>query len=297
VALQSIYNPWHGDDLVLDLDRDGRPEIASVGVYGLLQIYESTGDDVWERIYTDSTRSYPGVGRVAAGGRDTDDNGLLELFVGGENQTTYEKEVFIYEPDGDRSFRRVASARALDGASGFQSGAIAQLEPGGKLRFVWQVYRQLRFYVSPSPGVWELEFVINEPSRGHQSVYARDLNRNGRDEIYWVSSVRPYQSLVYERPTLPTDAPGEPQAYARAALRVWPSPGRGDATVFLDPEILRRARAYHAFDAAGRIAFEGTIGTMPVIVPLHRLRPGIYFLQVTGDRGRPLASGRTTVIR
>jgi hypothetical protein len=113
-SLQTIYNPWAGDELVFDLDQDGRPEIADGG-QRRLQVYESTADDVWERIYTDSTGLINA--RILSGGQDTDGDGKRELFLGGEdwsNEPLVVRKIFIYQSDGDRSFTRVATLRARE---------------------------------------------------------------------------------------------------------------------------------------------------------------------------------------
>src|SRR5262249_31270692 len=109
---QGIYSPWVGERLLWDLNENGRPEIAK-GYFGELHIYESTADDTWEEIFADSTGLVNA--RVIAGGMDTDGNGKKEMFLGGEDPTTSERNVFIYEADGNRSFRRVATLAAYDG--------------------------------------------------------------------------------------------------------------------------------------------------------------------------------------
>jgi len=295
--VQSTYSPWLGDDLVFDLDEDGRPEIASGGLQGRLQIFESPADDVWERIFTDSTGLI--ASRIVSGGVDTDGDGKQELFLGGDDPNTFERKVFIYQPDGDQSFVRAATLAAFDNASGTMSGAMARLEPAGTVRFVWQIYQQLRLYSAATPGQWDLESVIPEPSTSHNAVYARDLNRNGRDEIYWISNNRTVSSLILERPMLPTDVSGGIRELGAALLRVAPSPCWGDATVFLDVAIASRAAEWSAFDAAGRLVFQRGMqcGTPRQAWAMPVLRPGIYFLRVTDGLGRPLATGRATVIR
>jgi len=298
-SLENIYNPWAGDELVLDLDRDGRPEIVNGG-QGRLQIYESTADDAWERIYVDSTGL---VGsRVLTGGQDTDGNGKRELFLGGEDWTTEPvvRQVFVYEPNGGRSFTRVATMSALDNASGGQWGALARTEYDGRVRFVWALYQHLRIYIATGPGEWQLETIIQDPDAPyHHAVFAYDLNRNGRDEIYWLSDVLGVPSLVLERPTLPTDVTGNTALPWAGTLRVAPSPCRGDASVFLDPVLAPRAALWSVFDASGRLVLQGSLGPRagPWLFPAKTLSSGLYFFRVTDALGQRVATGRAVVVR
>lgn len=297
-SAQGIYIPWAGDDLVWDLDRDGRPEIAN-GEDLRLQIFESTGNDMWEEIFTDSTGLINS--RIIAGGADTDGDGVRELFVGGEDWSLdpVVRKVFIYQPDGDRSFRRVGELSGDNVSSAGQWGALAQLDFDGKVRFIWGLSRHLRVFVAMNPGEWVLESTIQDPTQYHAAVYAGDLNRNGRDEIYWVSHVRTMPSLVYERPTLPTDvSEGRGHGFG-ASLRVAPSPCRGDAVVLLDARLAPRAAEWSAFDASGGVVVRRSVDTHPSpwVLPAESLRPGVYFLRVTDARGRSIAMGRTIVVR
>jgi len=296
----ALHNAWAGDDLLWDLDGDGRPEIANAaGQARSVQVFESTTDDVWERTYEDSTGL---IGQsVLSGGVDSDGDGIRELFVGGEDRDTGERRIIVYQPTGDRSFERVAEFGAFDGVLGEQWGTMARTEPGGPYRFYWALYRQLRVYRATAPGKWELETVIPDPNEfWHKSVYAHDLNRNGRDEIYWLTGNRFLTSLVLERPTFPTDASGG-QSAIRASVRVAPSPCRGDATVFLDPAVAARAAEWSLFDAAGRLVLHRPLDQQSSrtgwLLPADRLRPGLYFLRVRDAGGRPLATGRATVVR
>jgi len=297
---EAAYNAWTGDDLLWDLDLDGRPEIANA--YGLArstQIFESTGDDTWEKIYEDSTGLRNA--RVVSGGVDSDGDGIRELFVAGEDQETGERRILIYQPTGDRSFERVAEFGAFDGVLGEQWGTVARTEPGGPYRFYWALYRQLRVCIATAPGKWELETVIPDPNEfWHKSAYAYDLNRKGRDEIYWLTGNRFLTSLVLERPTHPTDASGGESPF-HATVRVAPSPCRGDATVFLDPSVAARAAEWSLFDAAGRLVLHRPLdrhnSRSGWLLPADRLRPGLYFLRVRDAGGQPLATGRATVVR
>ncbi len=298
-SLENMYNPWAGDELVWDLDRDGRPEIADGG-QGKLQIYESTADDVWERIYVDSTGLVSS--RILTGGQDSDGNGRRELFLGGEDWSIEPlvRKVFVYEPDGDRAFTRVATLTAFDNASGGQWGALTRTEYDGRIRFVWALYQHLRLYVTAGPGVWQLETIIQDPDAPyHHAVHAYDLNRNGRDEIYWLTSANNMPSLVLERPTLPTDVSGNTALPWVGTLRVTPSPCRGDAAVFLDPALAPRAALWSVFDASGRLVLQERLGPSagPWVLPAKTLSSGLYFLRVTDALGQRVATGRAVVVR
>lgn len=297
-SLQGIHVPWAGDELVWDLDQDGRPEIADGG-QGRLRIFESTADDVWEEIYSDSTGL---VGsRILTGGQDTDGDGARELFLGGEDWTVEPvlRKVFVYQPTGERSYTRVAELSGFDNGTGGQWGTLARLEPDGKFRFVWGLVGHLRIYDAPCPGVWSLESIVLDPVPARLAVFAYDLNRNGRDEIYWLSNNRFVNSLVLERPTVPTSLLEPSSTPLMNALRISPSPSRANASVFLHPAAAVPAAEWSVFDASGRLVLRQDLGApaRSWILPVAAWRPGVYFLRASDANGRPIASGRTTVIR
>jgi hypothetical protein len=208
------------------------------------------------------------------------------------------RKVFIYQPDGDRSFTRVGELGAVDNQIGGQWGALARTEYDGKVRFVWALIGHLRIYTATGPGQWHLESIVPDPAPAHFAVFAYDLNRNGRDEIYWLSDVRSVPSLVLERPTLPTDlSEGMPQPMT-ARLRVAPSPCRSEAAVFLDA-VASQAADWSVYDASGRLVLHESLGSRAQawVFPARTLAPGLYFLRVTDEFGRRVASGRAIVVR
>jgi len=231
-----------------------------------------------------------------------DGDGVRELFLAGEDFATEERTLYIYQPDGDRSFARIAVLTAVDNMIGFQGGTLARIGHDEQIRFCWALIGQLRVYVAKSPGVWTLESIIPDPaSVYHTGVYAHDLNRNGRDEVDWISTARTIPSLVFERPTFPSDAPTDTRRQSPARLLISPSPCRTNARVFLDRDVAKHTAEWSAFDAAGRLVFRQSVvpSRHPAIwsLPAQRLRPGLYFLQATDPAGRAIATGRATVVR
>ena len=130
-------------------------------------------------------------------------------------------------------------------------------------------------------------------------MFAYDLNRNGRDEIYWLTNANTVLSLVLERPTLPTDVSGNTALPWARTLRVAASPCRGDAAVFLDPVLAPRAALWSVFDASGRLVLQDTLvpSAGPWLFPAKTLSSGLYFLRVTDALGQRVATGRAVVVR
>jgi hypothetical protein len=130
-------------------------------------------------------------------------------------------------------------------------------------------------------------------------VYAYDLNRNSRDEIYWITDARGVSSVILERPTQPSDVSREIPESRKTILRVVPSPCRSDAAIFLDRVVVPQAAAWSAYDASGRLVLRHDLESHAGqwILPARHLRPGLYFLRVTDLLGRSLATGRVTVVR
>jgi len=291
------YTARPGAELVFDLNVDGRPEIVrgSSGA-GTMVIFESPANDVWEPVFSDSTGLVPLY--IMGGGADTDEDGKPELFVGGIDWTHEEYRTYVYQRAGD-ALVRVDTLSAYANAGGPISGAIVQLEPGGRRRFLWSIYEKLSLYAATSAGEWTLEYVIPSSYIHLPRVYGRDLNRNGRDEIYLVSANSNIPSRILERPTLPTDVQEGGGHWQSAALRILPSPCRSDARFVLEPTIAPRATNWEAFDAAGRLVLRGDITSTRLgwHFPADRVQPGHYFIRITDAAGRTLATGRTTVVR
>src|SRR5262249_22020950 len=147
---------------------------------------------------------------------------------------------------GNNSYKRVASRTFTDGFSGLGPNAVARVNVSGPAELFWSIAPGLLRYKAVAPGQWTLSSIITGAT-GY--VFARDLNRNGRDEIYWFS-FGTLSSVVLERPTLPSDV--GPTNSSFSSLRIVPSPCQGNGTVFLGPEAMSRGRELEVFDASGR---------------------------------------------
>ncbi len=289
-----------GAKVIADLDQDGLLEIAFCGTNGYLHIFESPANDVWQETFTDTTGMINAY--AVAGGFDTDGNGKPELFVAGDSSCGYLTRV--YEATSDNTFSRVGSIRVCTSASGASSNCIANTDGVGNPEYAWLVYRQLLVERAVAPGQWVLADVIADPNpnASHTLLTHYDVNKNGRDELYWTfdGNTNFGNTLVLERPaTSPTDATLGPVRPFVATVE--PTPCRSQAMLRLpDRTTSGPASAVSVFDVGGRLVLRQNIapGAGGAIgLPVHSLRAGCYVFRVENATGRMIATARTVVVR
>ncbi|MFC1572650.1 FG-GAP repeat domain-containing protein [Candidatus Eisenbacteria bacterium] len=174
---------FNGEKVVADLDNDGRIEIAMGGGLGVVYVYESDADDSWNLVWTHADGPLDGF--AVEGGRDTNGNGIPEFFVAGMQDTQWITEVF--EATGDNQFALVGLLRQDDGYSGLPSNVLADLDGIPPDEYVMRGAYHFWIYRHQSgvPG-WSMIQEFDDPGVGtHFDMYARDVNGNGRDEIFW----------------------------------------------------------------------------------------------------------------
>jgi len=295
-----------GPKVVADLDQDGLIEIAFCGTYGYLHVFESPATDVWQETFTGTT----GLDNAYAvsGGADTDGNGKPELFVAGDKYVLelgrFLRATHVYETASDNYFTRVATLIYDDQHMGGVTSAVADIDGAGRPEYVLCVFRQLLVYRAVAPGEWLMTVGAIDPDVDGTHVYVHtfDVNLNGRSEIFWSAegSIHNRTTLVLEHPPVPVTDVQPSGALALEALTVVPNPCQAQATLLLGPRSRATASAVAVFDAAGRLVsrarpVRGAYGQVLWANP--SLRPGLYFLRVEGLSGRPLAVGRTVVVR
>lgn len=282
-----------GPKVIADLDQDGLQEIAFCGTNGYVHIFESPANDVWQETFTDSTGMLNAY--AVTGGVDTDGNGKPELFVAGAG-------TMVYEAVGDNTFVRVA--RLGSTTMSVTSNCVANTDGVGGLEYVCRRLLQIQVYKAVAPGQWVLSEVIADPSPSlsHSLLTRYDINKNGRDELYWTfdGNTNFGNTLVLERPaTSPTDVPITPLWSSVATVE--PTPCRAQASLRLPGRTtLGPASSLSVFDVAGHLVLRQSIapGTGSTVdLPVNSLRAGCYVFRVENAGGRLIAAARTVVVR
>jgi hypothetical protein len=296
-----------GEKVVADLDGDGLTEIAFAGTDGFVQIYESSTDNTWKQTWIDSTGKFNAYG--AEGGRDTDGNGKPELFVMGNSWTPGNPDpidyytTIVYEASGDNQFIRVATLSFSDGSSGGSENALGNLDGIGPGEYLMKGNGYFWIYRSTAPGQWTMIQRVADPTPhgGHGNIYAFDVNRNGRDEVFWTmdSNIQSGpNTLVFEHPPLPS-AVGATLPQGALALSPFPNPCRFQASIGA-PDALGAASILAVFDVTGRLVerrvpIRDARGQL--LFPARHLNPGVYLLRLEDRSGAALAAGRAVVVR
>jgi hypothetical protein len=291
-----------GRKVIADLDGDGLIEIAYCGTYGFLRIVESPANDTWQQTFSDATGLESAYS--VAGGVDTDGNGKPELFVPGDYGGL--RFVYVYETAGDNSFVLVATLSYNDGYSGGLKSVVANTHDNAPLEYVLNVFEQLNVYRAVAPGEWVFVACFPDPDPpniDHTALSAFDVNRNGRDELFWASqSIESGNGDTFVLEGSPTSDVGLPATRPLSTLQVTPTPCRSSrgATIRIDSQAAGAMSTICAFDAAGRLVLRERVPvrTAPAFsLPVSQLPPGLYLLRVDDRSGRPLAIGRTVILR
>ncbi len=284
-----------GEKVIADLDGDGLVEIAFCGHRGQLHVYESPADNTWVETFSDTTELRNANG--AEGGVDTDGNGIPELFIAGDRSADYQKTTLVYEANGDNQFAVVATLLLLgDNSAGGATNAIGDLDGAGLAEYVFVGAFGLFVYAASGPGTWELqsETLDPTPSGYYNGVQTFDVNKNGRQEVFWDSFGPPI--MVLERPPRTSDS-GPLDTARLEPLRVLPNPLRGRGIV-VAPLSAQDAERLTVYDAKGRLVESlGVAKTGSRAWDPSRLSAGVYYVQLENRHGLPLARGRATILR
>ena len=284
-----------GRKLIADLNQDGLPDIATCGSDGYVRVLEANGDDNWRVIFADSTGYYNAYG--VTGGVDTDGDGRPELFVSADHLTLPLRHTLIYQANSTGQLENIATI-TLASTGLNETNGIAQLEPGGPWLFLWlqiEPQKRIQVYRSLAPGAWTLESEYIDPTGQRAWIHSFDSNRNGRDEIYWMSSCcSSTPSWILERPTTPTDT----RLPDVQPLTVTPTPATTRCNVVFPAGLARQAHAWTAYDVAGRQVFrELTRGRSTLPFDTRSLGAGLYLLSITDVKNRQISSGKLIVVR
>lgn len=293
--LSPVEFQFGGRKLIGDFNGNGKIDIATSGDLGYLRIIESQGDDSWLVTFSDSTGLVNAY--ALSGGADTDADGTPEIFVSGDDPELPQRHTIVFQAAGS-SFQRVTTLTVADGSLGEANG-LAVLEPGGVPVFAWMQVtpRRLQLYRSTQPATWELASEVFDPTSKRSKIHVYDMNRNGRDEIYWMSCCSGQPSWILERRTSATDT--QNSLPGGSSVRLSPNPGQGSVTAFLRPDVAAIARNWSLYDVAGRRLNTARLRTRSsgVLLDMGNVLPGIYFVSIEDAALRPISVGRAVVVR
>jgi hypothetical protein len=292
-----------GEKVVLDLDQDGRREIAMGGSDGFVYIFESIADDTWQQVFVDSTGLKNAY--AAEGGVDTDRNGKPELFVRG-NAFGSEPPVWpaiVCEAVGDDAFVRVGTILVPGDGGGVTTDALGDLNGDGSAEYIarvgrapWEPPGGLLIYSAVAEGNWQPVAFLEDVGSLMGMHYTCDLNSNGRPEIFWMGDLAwtftPTSRVYAYEPT--SDTIGSP---ASRTFTLAPNPIRQGATALVRAGAWSLAASTLAVhDVGGRLVARNDMRGQALEWRPRELAAGVYFVRLTDARGANLGAARVVVL-
>jgi len=282
-----------GEKVVLDLDEDGKKEIALCGILGYLYIFEAVGDNQWQEVWVDSTGLRNAY--AAEGGTDSDVSGRPELFIMGNDFSVFPTTTFptfVYEALADNEFQRVCSIPVPGYGGGETVNALGDLDGDGDQEYIALETRPvwdpppggLWIYAATSPGLWEPVEMLENPGNSMRRPVVGDLNDDGRADLLWLgtptsrvwSYFPPSDSGSFSRSDLLTI---RPNPFMRRTWIEWPSTDRP-------------AGALLVYDVAGRLVERHSITGNAFNWHPIRVATGVYFLMLQDSNGAKVAAAR-----
>lgn len=295
-------NRSSAEKVILDLDQDGRMEIAvcgnGSGNGGLLYIFESTKDDEWQQVWIDSTGLFNAY--TAKGGTDSDGNGRPELFIRGNDFSVFPPVTWparVYEATDDNEFELVTIIPVPGSGGGSPSDAYGDLDGDGHYEYVARESGSaadpgaLWVYAASSESVWLPIASIDDPEHSMGLTLTVNMNGNAKSEVVVAPNGLGFQTTrVWEyQPT--SDARTAP----RTVLSVVPNPASGVTRIcWSQPALAPAALVVH--DVRGRLVTQleargGWLEWRPTNIP-----GGVYFLRLIDASGASQGTSRVTVV-
>lgn len=280
--------------LIADLNGNGYPEIAMGGVSGFLEIFEASANNSWAMTFSDTTGMLSAYD--VAGGIDTDHNGRPELFYAGDvDQDPISNTTRVYEYQGG-TYHHVTTLEHSTGHWGLSWNGLFVLSPGETPEYAFALGPTMLVYRNCGVGCWTFDRTITHPSHeGNASEFIPlDLNRNGRDEIYWTTEAD-HNSIVLERPTVATDLSVTPSDFG---IQIAPSPTPWNAMTLSSRLPLPSGTRFLLYDAAGHqvaaCVDRAAVERLPQTRPLAN---GVYILRAIASNARFLGQTRIVVVK
>jgi len=178
-----------------DCDRDGRVEFMGNDLDGKVCFWETTGDDQYACVFTDTTTPVPNPGDDCFFGRDVNQNGRPEFFqtlyryVGGGDRFY----LFMWESDADNHYVRIFVDSVGSVYAGNRS-MCGDLDGDGVDEVVWNTINYVRIYkASPGGPLRCVGSWLSDHDPSHQygaNVNVADVNYDGYDEVLFACRLR-----------------------------------------------------------------------------------------------------------
>jgi hypothetical protein len=187
-----------GYKVVEDFDGDGRLEIATSTLNGLVTVFENTGDDAYVQTWTGDIGTLNAY--AASLGHDMDGNGKPEFVIGGSSDATG-YVTSIYEATGDNSYAPVATITIVNGYHGFPFNATGDVDGLAGDELVVEAAFDMYVYKADGVGNYVEIAHVPQPVNIMNGVVCADGDRDGTDEIYWQTeaALGGPPTLIYER--------------------------------------------------------------------------------------------------
>lgn len=289
------YDDNTGEKVIADLDGDGKTEIVMCGLLGKVYGIEATGNNQWRRVWTADTGLFNAY--AAEGGVDTDGNGKPEVFVSGSSDPRWCWETQVFEADPDNLFHMVTYLDTTDGYLGLGINAMGDFDGTPPAEFISEGNSHFWIWLPTGIGTWALSQTVEDPlGAGHVFLQSYDVNRNGRDEIFWDADDeihRPARTLVLEaESSAGVDLAGPGMA---GGIRVVPNPCRSEVHLIL-PEA-GSARRVSVFDIGGRLRYSGALTGGSSTWECRDLGAGVYWLRVEDGGGSVVGRAKVVIQR
>ncbi|RMF92048.1 MAG: VCBS repeat-containing protein [Nitrospinota bacterium] len=269
-----------------DFDGDNQTEIVVGTVEGLLFVWENSGNDAWELVWSHAFPLNQDAGIVAAA-HDLDGDGRAEFLVGGRRLDTFEHVVTIFEQTGDNTYAPVWQLQG-DGSFVRTSVRVGDVDGDEQEEFAVAIPGAIQLYKATGDNSFSL--IGEVPCTDGHAFQLADLNGNGVAELISNAPGGEHLSL-YEWATLhppvliPAFFPLRYRIRPRLPLPVW-------LELFNQSEVTQTIDAWVSiYQGIGRGGPQGSPLRQQQLFTQKFLSPQTYFhrwavLRIPGRPGR-----------
>jgi len=279
--------------IVGDFDLDGRLEIVTCGLNGIVVDFECVENDNWVRVWEDSTDLFNAYG--VAGGSDTDHDGRPEFFITGNHFGSggvLEDATIVFEASCDDHFERHGGFSLPSPGFGLHADALVEIDGYPPMEVLTIGGSGARVWRPSGIGRWTEVGQVPDSGAANYEVRVADFNHNGRSEVFRGGSL--YSSVL----ELSTGSDALPAPLDRGPF--WPAsnPCRGEC-VFYTPISRNCILAIRAYNVAGRLVASWTASPSDGRVTWRpdRLTSGHYIMELLDTQGRKLGRTSITLLR